>query len=166
MVVRVLVAAILVVTAAGVAALLARRRPMSAPVPARATWGVPASVDRADFDRPDAPWLVAVFSSATCDACSRTVAAADVLASPVVAVQDVEFGARRDLHRRYGIEAVPIVVVADADGTVVASFVGPPTATDLWAAVAEAREPGSVHPDGGECQRDKATGAQPATPTA
>jgi hypothetical protein len=36
---------------------------------------------------------------------------------------------------------------------VVASFLGPMTATDLWAAVAEAREPGST-PGGGHCQRD------------
>ncbi len=38
--------------------------------------------------------------------------------------------------------------VADATGVVRASFLGPVTATDLWAAVAEAREPGST-PD--EC---------------
>jgi hypothetical protein len=36
--------------------------------------------------------------------------------------------------------------VADAEGAVRASFVGPATATDLWAAVAELRDPGSVPP--------------------
>jgi hypothetical protein len=64
-----------------------------------------------------------------------------------VAVDDVEVTARRDVHERYGIEAVPTIVVADADGVVRASFVGPPTATDLWAAVAEVREPGSAPPE-------------------
>ena len=44
------------------------------------------------------------------------------------------------------ITAVPTLVVADADGVVRASFLGPVTATDLWAAVAELREPGSVPP--------------------
>ncbi len=47
------------------------------------------------------------------------------------------------LHRKYHIDAVPIVVVADRLGVVRASFVGPMSATDLWAAVAEARHPGS-----------------------
>jgi hypothetical protein len=35
-------------------------------------------------------------------------------------------------------------VIADAAGTVRASFLGPVTATDLWAAVAECRETGST----------------------
>ncbi|MGH9189707.1 MAG: hypothetical protein ACRD0Q_06710, partial [Acidimicrobiales bacterium] len=92
-----------------------------------------------DFVRPDAPWLVAVFSSATCETCAALVAKATAMASPEVAVEEVEVGARPDLHRRYAIEAVPIAVVADAEGVVRRSFVGPATATDLWAAVAEVR---------------------------
>ena len=56
-----------------------------------------------------------------------------------MAVGEVEAGARPDLHRRYRIEAVPITVVADRAGVVRASFIGPATATDLWAAVADAR---------------------------
>jgi hypothetical protein len=66
-----------------------------------------------------------------------------VLACSDVAVDEVEVGRRRDLHHRYGVDAVPTLVVADAHGVVRASFVGEPTATDLWAAVAELREPGS-----------------------
>jgi hypothetical protein len=58
----------------------------------------------------------------------------------------VEHGRDRELHDRYGIEAVPAALVVDAAGVVVAGFVGPVTATDLWAAVAEAREPGSTPP--------------------
>jgi hypothetical protein len=34
-----------------------------------------------------------------------------------------------------------VVLVADAAGVVRASFVGPPSAADLWAAVAALREP-------------------------
>ena len=59
----------------------------------------------------------------------------------------VRFGVRiadRALHERYAIEAVPTTLIADPEGVVVASFLGPVTATDLWAAVAEAREPGST----------------------
>ena len=35
------------------------------------------------------------------------------------------------------------MVIADANGVIRAGFIGPMSATDLWAAVAEAREPGS-----------------------
>jgi hypothetical protein len=133
---RVLLAVAGVVVAAVVAWAMQRRRP--AP-PTQGKWPVPTQLDRADFARPDAPWLVAVFSSATCDSCAKAVAQAEVLASDDVAVQEAEATAQRDLHRRYGIEAVPVTVVADAEGVVRASFVGPPTAGDLWSAVADLR---------------------------
>lgn len=130
--------------AIGVAALV-RRRHDDAPEQG-ASWAVPTQLDRADFDRPEAPWLVTVFSSATCLSCQGTWAKAELLASDAVAVQEVEAIERKDLHERYGVDAVPMVLVADADGAVQRSFVGPPTATDLWAALAELREPGTVPP--------------------
>jgi hypothetical protein len=52
---------------------------------------------------------------------------------------------------------VPTLVVADARGVAVAAFLGPMTATDLWAAVAEARDPGSS-PTGERCSRHDHTG--------
>ena len=64
---RVLIALVLVAIAAVVALVVERRRP--AP-PTQPTFAVPAQLDRDDFDRPDAAWLVAVFTSATCDACA------------------------------------------------------------------------------------------------
>jgi hypothetical protein len=125
-----------------VAWVVQRRRPPADPV--RTGYSVPGQVTRADFDRPEAPWLVAVFTSATCDSCAGVWDRARHLGSPAVAVQEVEVGSRRDLHDRYGIEAVPTTVVVDAAGVVQRSFIGPLTATDLWAAVAEARDPGST----------------------
>jgi hypothetical protein len=107
-------------------------------------YGVPAMLDRNDFVRPDAPWLVAAFSSSTCLSCADAWDKVQLLESDDVAVQEVEAIERRDLHQRYGIEAVPMVLVADEDGDVRASFIGPPTAADLWAVVAELREPGST----------------------
>ena len=59
--------------------------------------------------------------------------------SDEVVVEEVEVGARADLHERYGIEAVPTIVVADAEGVVRGSFLGPPSTAELWARVAEAR---------------------------
>jgi len=88
-----------------------------------------------------------VFTSATCSTCAGVWDKVQVLESDAVATQEVEVGAARDLHDRYGIDGVPTTVVADRDGVVRASFLGPATATDLWAAVAELREPGSV-PEG------------------
>lgn len=136
---RVLIAVAVVVVAAVVAVIVERRRP--AP-PTQGSWSVPAQLDRQDFDKPDTPWLVAVFTSATCASCDQAREKAAVLAAADVVVQEVEVSARKDLHDRYSIQAVPTIVVADDEGVVRTSFVGPPSATDLWAAVAKCREEG------------------------
>ena len=134
---RILLAAAVVVLAAVIAVVMERRRPEA---PTQGDWAVPAQLDRADFARPDAPWLVAVFTSATCQSCAQAVERAKVLASEAVAVDEAEVKARPDLHRRYHIDAVPIIVVADQEGVVRTSFTGPPSATDLWAAIAAVRD--------------------------
>lgn len=141
-----IIAVVLAAVAICVALLMQRRR---ADVPTQPrSYDAPVQLDRSDFDGPDVPWLVAVFSSATCSTCADVVTKAEVLASPQVAVQEVEAVWDKTLHDRYGIEAVPIVAIADGDGVVRASFVGPVSATHLWAALAEAREPGTLP---GEC---------------
>jgi hypothetical protein len=139
---RVLIALVLAGVALVVAAVVQRRQRPDAPV--RTGYAVPAQLDRADFPRPEAPWLVAVFTSATCNTCAGVWERAQPLESEAVAVVEVELVAQRELHERYGIEAVPTAVVVDGEGVVQRSFLGPVTATDLWAAVAEAREPGST----------------------
>jgi hypothetical protein len=144
---RLSVALVLVGIAVVVALLLQRRKP--AP-PSGQNWNIPVQLDRSDFARPDAAWLVAVFTSSTCETCSGVAAKAAALdagGSGPVAVQTIEAAAEAELHRRYGIDAVPLVLIADSEGVVVKHFLGPVTATDLWAAVAEAREPGST-PEG------------------
>ncbi len=144
-----LIVAVALVVVAGIVATALRRRKPEAPTQAR--WAVPAQLDRADFEQPDVPWLVVVFSSTACAACEQAIAKASVLASSEVAVQDVSYQSRPDLHQRYGIEAAPTIVVSDPEGVVRASFVTTPTATDLWAAVAEARFPGSTP----QCDHDR-----------
>jgi hypothetical protein len=144
---RLLIAAALVAVAVVIALVVERRRP--AP-PTQPTYAVPSQLDRDDFARPDAPWLVVVFTSATCDTCAATWEVARQLDSTAVATPEVEVGAEPVLHERYGIDAVPTTVVCDAAGGVVRSFLGPVSATHLWAAVAEAREPGSTPPGCGE----------------
>ena len=91
-------------------------------------------------------WLVAVFTSSTCDTCAGVWERAELLTSDQVATQRVDFQTDKALHERYNIDGVPTLVVADADGAVKRGFLGPVTATDLWAAVADEREPGSVPP--------------------
>jgi len=138
---RLLVAVVVAAVAVAVALVLRRRQRQDAPT--QGAWSVPTQLDRADFAQPERPWLVVTFSSATCQTCADVVRKAAVLASGDVAVTDVEYGAHRELHRRYLVDAVPMTVIADRDGVVRASFIGPVTATDLWAAVAEVRSPGS-----------------------
>jgi hypothetical protein len=139
---RLVVAAILVLAAVAVARLIQRRRTPASPT--QPAWSVPVQLDRSEFAGPERPWLVVVFSSATCRSCADMVGKANALASPNVAVEDVGASSDPERHRRYHIEAVPITVLADAKGVVRASFVGPVSATDLWAAVAEVRQPGST----------------------
>jgi hypothetical protein len=136
-----LIAVAVFVAALAVGALLRRRMVVDAPT--QPQFAAPAQLDRSDFAVGDEQWLVAVFSSASCAACADASRKAHVLSSRDVAVVDVEYPASAELHRKYGIDAVPIVVVADQAGVVRANFVGPMSATDLWAAVAEARRPTS-----------------------
>jgi len=138
---RLVLAAALIAIAAVAAFLLQRRRGTEAPT--QSHWSVPTQLDRADFDGADADWLVVVFTSETCDSCARAKEKAAVLASSSVVVQDVPYLTRTDLHKRYSVDVVPMILVAGRDGVVGAAFVGVPTATDLWAAVAEVRQPGS-----------------------
>lgn len=99
----------------------------------------PTQIDRADFAQPSTPWLVVVFTSATCQTCADIEAKARVLESESVAVHISEFSAQRDLHKRYNIDAVPTLLLVDREGVVRQSFLGPVTATDLWAALARVR---------------------------
>lgn len=126
--------------AAVVALVITRRTRVDAPTQPD-SYEVPAMLDRADFERPEAPWLVAVFSSTTCLSCADAWDRAHHLESADVVVQDIEAIDRKDLHDKYDIDAVPMIVVADDEGVTRASFIGVPSAADLWAALAELRGP-------------------------
>lgn len=139
---RIVFAVVLVVAAAVIAALLDRRRSPEAPT--RDRYPVPRQLDRNDFARPEAPWIVVLFSSTTCQSCASLAPKVAALESAEVAVHDVEFHADPALHERYEISGIPTTVIADADGVVRAAFIGSMSATDLWAAAAEVRSPGST----------------------
>lgn len=95
------------------------------PAPTVTPGAPPGSLDRSDFRAPEAPLLVAVFTSATCTSCDAVWAELAGYESPRVATQNIEFGAEPALHERYGIESVPTAVIVDATGETQAAFVGP-----------------------------------------
>ena len=127
-----------VVVVALLANLWQRKRQVDAPTQGASE--VPSQIDRSDFVRPDASWIVLAFTSATCQTCSDIERKVRVLETSSVAIQILEYTAERELHKRYKIDAVPAVLMADASGVVQANFLGPVSATDLWAALARARD--------------------------
>ena len=127
-----------VVVVALLANLWQRKRQVDAPTQGASE--VPSQIDRSDFARPNAPWIVLAFTSATCQTCSDIERKVRVLETNSVAIQILEYTAERELHQRYKIDAVPAVLMADANGVVQANFLGPVSATDLWAALARARD--------------------------
>lgn len=127
-----------VVVIALLANLWQRKRQVDAPTQGASE--VPYQIDRSDFARPDALWIVLAFTSATCQTCSDIERKVRVLETSSVAIQILEYTAERELHERYKIDAVPTVLMADAKGVVQANFLGPVSATDLWAALARARD--------------------------
>ena len=136
---RLAVAVLLVVVALVVAGYVQRRRP-DAPTQSRSV-SIPQQLDRGDFLGASSDWLVVVFSSDTCAACETAFARAEYLASDDVHVQEVTWQADPDIHERYSIDTVPIVVIARDDGAVGAGFVGPPATAELLAAMNSLRDP-------------------------
>lgn len=121
---RFVIAIALVVMAIAVAAVLRRRSPDG---PTQTTWSVPSQIDPADLGHLHGAWAVVTFTSATCNSCAEVKAdVAGLAEADRVEVVDLEVGAARDLHERYGIDAVPTMVLVDlATGLVHASAVGP-----------------------------------------
>lgn len=134
---QLVVVGVIVVVAVAVASVIERRGRARRPAPTGAV--VPPQIDRGDFARPDAPWLVLLFSSDACESCAAMAARLAPLASETTAVDEAEYRTRPDLHAKYAIAAVPVVGVYDADGVARATFVGPTPAETIWHAVADLR---------------------------
>jgi len=108
---------------AGAAAWWQQRR--FRPAPTSTPGAPPGSLDRSDFRAPDAPLLIAVFTSETCSSCDAVWAELAGYESPQVATQNIEVGHDVELHRRYQIDSVPTAVIVDSRGETQAAFVGP-----------------------------------------
>lgn len=135
---RSVVAISVLVVAGGLSFILGRRK--SDP-PSQARGAIPHQLNLQDFAVAQESWLVAVFTSSSCEACRDVATKARVLESDQVAVNIIDFVEMRDLHRRYQIDSVPTTVIADSQGVVRFATIGPVTATDLWAALARCRDP-------------------------
>jgi hypothetical protein len=94
---QVVIAAAVVLAAVALGLLLRSRQAVATPT--QPSLDVPAQLDRADFPQATAPWMVAVFSSASCNSCADVLRKAQVMASSEVSVVDVEFTEHRALHR-------------------------------------------------------------------
>jgi hypothetical protein len=134
---RLVLAAALVAAAVVVALLVQRRRPSGDRPP---TFHVPATLDRTEFDRPEAPWLVAVFTSASCDTCAAVLDNARQLADDAVVVQELEARVDEAVHDRYHVDAVPLAVLVDGNGIVRAHYFGPTSSAELRSALAALRD--------------------------
>ena len=99
--------ALLVIGGVAVALLVAMVLGRKPGAPASNTHHVPNLLDRNDFVRPEAPWLVAVFTSSTCDTCAGVWARAELLTSDQVATQRIDFQTDKAMHERYNIDGVP-----------------------------------------------------------
>src|SRR4051812_45888361 len=84
---RIVLAVAIFAVAAAVAWWLERRRVTAPPTQGRAI--VPQQLDRLDFARPDAPWLVALFTSEHCDSCAGLFDKAKPLESDDVTVTEI-----------------------------------------------------------------------------
>ena len=133
---RLLVLAVVAALAGLLARLLQRWRPGG---PVATGWSVPGHLDRADFAKPDVPWLVAVFSSTDCPTCASVIIEAYSLASAQVVIQEVPAESASELHDRYQVDVVPMLVVADGDGLVRAHHLGPSAPGELRAVLEGAR---------------------------
>lgn len=125
-----IVVAVVIVVAGGAVAAVIRRRDAGRLAQGN-RWSVPAQLERRDFAEPTAERLVALFSSDTCDACAATWEQLERLVRPGTAIDKISYQDRADLHDRYGIDAVPTLLVADREGVVERSFVGPPDPDEL-----------------------------------
>ena len=88
-------------------------------------WSVPGHLSREDFGFLNEPWLVVIFSSESCETCKPVVAEGMKLTSLGIAIQEIAAETNRELHEKYDIDAVPMLLLVDKYGVVRSSHLGP-----------------------------------------
>ena len=114
---------------------------------------LPTYIDITDIKSNSKDFFVIIFSSENCDGCKIVLEKAKVLESNSVAVEEISYQTTqgKKLHLKYQIEAVPSLLIVDKHGNVIKTYMGNVTATDLWAAVAQARGSELGCTDSGSC---------------
>jgi glutaredoxin len=92
-----------------------------------------AAASRAPLDLSGLTGSILFFSDAACRRCERVRAMLERWAPSFV---EIRHDTDRDAHQRAGVDAVPLVVVRDRHGAVVARFAGVPSARHLRRAIA------------------------------
>ncbi len=106
-----------------VAYLVNKRNADSPSVPKNS---LPIQIDRTDFEKPKTEWILVFFSSNSCDSCQKVRDLLESLTLDSLHIQEVEFPQETTTHQRYGIDSVPITLVAGTDGVVIWSYAGVP----------------------------------------
>lgn len=83
----------------------------------------------------DLPPGVIAFTSTQCDNCKRVMATLRTIAAPV---REVTHDLESQLFAAAGVEAVPLIVVTNADGDVIRQLAGTPSARSIRRAVKKA----------------------------
>lgn len=131
---RLLIAVVLIAVAVTIAFVFERRR-TDTPFSAR-RGAVPTRVRPVDVGLDDAPAIV-VFTEASCQSCQAAIQLVRGPAGADFPVADVEYGADRALHDRYGIDTVPTTVAVHRDGNVAGGWTGKVDPAELTQALAE-----------------------------
>jgi thioredoxin-related protein len=145
--IRLAIVALVLVLAVALNKILGKRTTQA---PTQADPSMPTQIDRNDFSESSKEWLVLAFTSSSCNTCADIERKAVVLKSQSVAVEICEYTSHRELHKKYEIDAVPTLLIADGQGIVRKGFLGPASATDIWAALARERD-GSPDSHEGDC---------------
>ena len=95
--------------------------PSEAGQPGAFSFEAPALLHRSDFPQPEAAWLLAIFTAKNCQTCNQVWQQQHSLRLPDTAITQVQ---HKKLLKRYGIEAVPVTVLADKTGKVRWSHLG------------------------------------------
>ena len=88
-------------------------------------WSIPGHLSREDFGFLNEPWLVVIFSAESCETCKPVVTESMQLTSLGIAIQEVAAETNKDLHEKYDIDAVPMLLLVDKFGVVRSSHLGP-----------------------------------------
>ena len=94
-------------------------------------WSIPGHLNREDFGFLNEPWLVVIFSSDSCETCKPVVAESMKLSSLGIAIQEIALETNKDLHEKYDIDAVPMLLLVDKFGVVRSSHLGPTNSEEV-----------------------------------